>query len=90
MSRKDGVDKARWLGHVDAFIEITMMECILDIKLAKDTSARESKRKNNTNACRFDHWAKSVMIINAFLVKSLSNKTSFVGSSVPSALRLIR
>lgn len=73
------IDKTRGLMHIDIFMEKSLEEGILDIKLTKRPAFRHCKSKDCANGRRFDYRTEGFLIINALsLMKAFGYKAGFV------------
>lgn len=52
------INEALWLFHIDNFTEISMKECIIDVKLTKCPVLGESNSENQTDCGRLNNWTK--------------------------------
>lgn len=76
------ISKAERLLHADLFLQKTIEKIIMNIKLLHGLMTGSSKCQNNIYGGWFDHGAKTLFIIESFLlIKALGNETGLVASN---------
>ena len=71
------INKPQWLTHIHILMELTLQECIINIKLINGPTTTNCQTKNKLNGGRFDYWVEGVMVINSWsLMKTLCNQPS--------------
>jgi len=65
---KMAINESRWFFHVDNFIEDTMQESILDIKLAYAPVPIQGHRKNEADGGWLDNRTQSFIKVNAIFL----------------------
>ena len=79
MVRKGFVDKARRLREIHRFMEITMQEGILDIKLMDGPCLRGGNTEHDMDSSGFDHRAEGFIIVHTLtLGEATHHPTCFV------------
>jgi hypothetical protein len=63
--QKIRIHKPRRLFHIYFFLKNVMQERILHIQLAKNSTMRHGKRKNQSYSRGFDHVTKGVIVVDA-------------------------
>ena len=79
MIREPWINIARRLDHIDFFLEVTMQECISNIKLSQWPVELDCKRENDPHYGWFDNRAECFIKIHTILLmKAFSHKSDLV------------
>jgi hypothetical protein len=90
MTRKSRISKSSGLRTIHSLKESPMKKGILHVKLMNWPITRVSNSEHYTDCCRFNHWAESLIIIDArSLSKPAKYPASFVSVKRPISMKFV-